>query len=204
MVHISLNSYISSIRKGPDPLTKTEEKTASPDKLAEHSMRLALGLASKHFRGHEDYDLDLLSTAMNALVRQAQTFDWRKGRFSTVATHAIRRSIGVYKKKEAQPFIGYSLKDHERFGHTLVEYHEEAHADAQRDDLLDDLISDHTETRIKTSVSILPTRERSAIIQRYLIGRDAHDLAASMGITRSQLDGLCKRAIAKIREGLDG
>ena len=200
---MSLTSYIKSIKAGPDPLTYEEECKASPEKLAEHSMRLALGLASKSFRHDEERNLDVLSCAMNALVRQAQTFDPEKGRFSTVASAAIRRSIGIFNKKETQPFIGYSKDDHERYDNKLVPY-DEGYTGAQEATQLDDLCESDMESRIKRSVLILAPRDRTAIIQKYLIGRNPSDLAQHMGITRDQLERLCRRAIQKIKESIDG
>lgn len=196
---MGLNAYITSIKRGPDPLSAQEEKTSSPEKLAEHSMRLALSIASKHFRGDEDYDVDLLSTAINALVRQAQTFDPKKGRFSTVATKAIQRSIGIYKKKEFQVMIGYSIHDHEKFSNSLVPYIEGASGSVQASQL-DDLCESDDEYAVRRSLLILTDRQRKAIIQRYLIGRDPQDLANSMDITRDQLDRLCQRAIQRMRK----
>ena len=60
------------------------------------------------------------------------------------------------------------------------------------------------ESRIKRSVLILAPRDRTAIIQKYLIGRNPSDLAQHMGITRDQLERLCRRAIQKIKESIDG
>ena len=199
---LSLDSYIKSIKAGPSPLTKKEEREASPEKLAQHSMRLALSISARYFTGREEYDLDLLSTAINALVRQAQTFDSQKGRFSTVATHAIRRSIGIYRKKEAQHFIGYSKKDHIKYGYSLIPYEEEF-SGSQEATQLNDLCEGDVETRIRKSLIILPSRQRRAIIHRYLIGRNTEDLAKSMGLTRDQLDRMCRSAIQKLKEVAD-
>jgi RNA polymerase sigma factor (sigma-70 family) len=196
---LGLDSYIKSIKSGPDPLSAREERVANPKQLAEHSMRLALSIASKHFRSDEEYNVDLLSTAINALVRQAQTFDPEKGRFSTVATKAIQRSIGVYKKKEFQVMIGYSISDHEKFNNSLTTYIEGASGSVQASQL-DDLCESDEEYAVRRSLLILSDRPRKAIIQRYLIGRDPQDLANSMNITRDQLDRLCQRAIQRMRK----
>ena len=200
---MSLNSYIASIKRGPDPLSAQEERVATPKQLAEHSMRLALSIAAKHFRGDNDYNADLLSTAINALVRQAQTFDPEKGRFSTVATKAIQRSIGIYKKKELQVMIGYSLSDHEKFNNSLTPYIEGISGCTQASQL-DDLCEGDEEYAVRRSLLILADRPRKAIIQRYLIGRDPQDLANSMNITRDQLDRLCNRAIQRMRKEVIG
>lgn len=199
---MSLDSYIKSIKRGPDPLTPDEERKAGPEKLAEHSMRLALRLASKYFSGNDEKDVDVLSVAMCALTRQAQTFDPEKGRFSTVATAAIRRSIGIHRKKETQPFIGYSQDDHEKYDNKLVPF-DDTLTDGQEATQLDDLCESDTETRVRRSVLVLAPRERRAIIQRYLIGRNPSDLASHMGISRDRLDRLCRIAIQKIREDID-
>ena len=196
---MSLNSYIASIKRGPDPLSAQEERVATPKQLAEHSMRLALSIAAKHFRGDNDYNADLLSTAINALVRQAQTFDPEKGRFSTVATKAIQRSIGIYKKKELQVMIGYSLSDHKKFNNSVVNYVEGV-SGSVRATQLDDLCEGDVGYKLRRSLLILPKSQRKAIIQRYLIGRDPQDLANNMEITRDQLDRLCRRAIQRMRK----
>ena len=201
-VFLSLNAYIKSIKRGPGPLSPPEERGATPQKLAEHSMRLALSVASKHFRGDDDYDSDLLSTAMNAQVRQAQTFDPDKGRFSTVAPKAMQRSIGIYKKKELQVMIGYSISDHEKFNNSVVQYIEGV-SGSVRGTQLDDLCEGDAEYKLRRSLLILPDRQRKAIIQRYLIGRDPQDLANSMKITRDQLDRVCRRAIQRMRKEVD-
>ena len=199
---MSLDFYIKSIRSGPDPLSAQEERVAIPKQLAEHSMRLALSIASKHIRGDDDNDSDLLSTAMNALVRQAQTFDPDKGRFSTVATKAIQRSIGIYKKKELQVMIGYSISDHEKFNNSMIQYTDGLSGSTGATQL-DDLCESDAEYKLRRSLLILPDTQRKAIIQRYLIGRDPQDLANSMKITRDQLDRVCRRAIQRMRKEVD-
>lgn len=87
-----MKEYYEEIKKIP-LLSPEEEKTATPEALIVHNLRLVVPIA----KGYRNCGLplsDLVQEGNIGLIEAANLYDPMQGRFSTFATYRIRHSIG--------------------------------------------------------------------------------------------------------------
>ena len=198
----------------PPPLSAAEEKanfelmaagdSTARDKLIRHNLRLVAHIIKKYYAQSSDQD-DLISIGTIGLIKAVQTFDYTKGtRFATYGNRCVENEILMHFRT-----LKKSASD--------VSFEEPAQSDKDGNSLsLMDLISDGEDVadRIELLVraeqmyaeigSCLDDREREIIIMRYgLFGRlplTQRETAAKLGISRSYVSRIEKRALEKLRD----
>ena len=205
----------------PRQLTKKEEeeltaKAAHGDrnarnKLIEHNLRLVAYIVSKHYSESRDTE-DLISIGTIGLIRAAETFDPSKEiSFSTYASTCIKNQIKMYfrknKHRSSEVYLNDPI-DSDKNGNEITL------ADIFSDDVC---VDDEVDLKIDKEKlyrfvnNVLDDRERRIIVMRYGLtvdGKAANPLTQretsnKLGISRSYVSRIEKRAIDKLREEFD-
>ncbi|MGN0629968.1 MAG: RNA polymerase sporulation sigma factor SigK [Ruminococcus sp.] len=196
------------------PLTAEEEKKyfrlmaegdkEAKNKLILHNMRLVAHIIKKYYASSCDQD-DLISIGTVGLIKAVSTFDTEKGiKFATYASRCIENEIlmsfRTQKKLADTVYMGDALET-DKDGNQLT-----------LSDIIDDgcdlgeIVDMRMQTRqLYRYVSELQEpREREILIARYgLYGTmplTQREIARKMGISRSYVSRLEKRALASLRK----
>lgn len=207
-------SYVSSGGSFPKPLSQEEERACfkkyreendkeAKDMLIKHNLRLVAHVVKKYASSF-DVD-DLISVGSIGLIKAIDTFNPEKG--ATLATFAARcieneilmllRSQKKYKANVSlnEP-VGCDKEGNELILLDLLESGEKSVIDNVESKLL-------TEKLMEIVKSKLSDREFEIIAARYgLFGRNAEtqrEVAARLGISRSYISRIEKKAIERIR-----
>ncbi len=167
------------------------------NRLAEAFRGLAGALARK--MTNQRFPLDeLQSEADQALLRCLETFDPERGfRFSTYATHAIRRRL-----------YHYVMKSRRRELLSLDTTGVQPLAPSQPSDV-DHLRRWRVATQLRQCIEeVLTDRERSLVLRRLEWtptegGNSFRNLAAPLGVSRERARQIYEKAIAKIRKAAE-
>ncbi len=199
----------------PRPLSAREEQeclqkiregdTAARNKLIEHNLRLVAHIIKKYYAVSGDQD-DLISIGTIGLIKAVTTFDAEKGaRFATYASRCIENEILMYfraRKKSAQDVYLYDPIDTDKDGNalTMVDIMADEH------NILDEIdLSIQAEQLRELIATRLSRREQELIRLRYgLAGQRPHtqkEVAAQLGISRSYVSRIEKKAISKLKLG---
>lgn len=198
----------------PKPLSAKEELRCfelmsrgdkqARDKLISHNLRLVAHIIKKYYAQSSDID-DLISIGTIGLIKAVKTFDHKKGtRFATYGSRCVENEILMYfrsvRKTSSEIFFGEAL-DTDKDGNTL------SLADILADsaDITEEVdIKINSERLHKYIYELLDTRERQIIIMRYGLGGGAaltqREVAKKLGISRSYVSRIEKRAIEKLRK----
>ena len=186
----------------PKPLSKKEEeecflKMSDGDKnaknmLIEHNLRLVAHIAKKYSASLSDQD-ELISIGTIGLIKAVSTFDYSKGaKFATYASRCIENEIlmnfRAAKKTAGDVYINEPVDDG-------IDIHEQ----------VDMLIRSRQLYRFLSQC--LNERELDIIVYRYgLYGKQPHtqsETAKRLGISRSYISRIEKKAIEKLRKMYD-
>ena len=202
----------------PKPLTPGEEKQylerclkgdlEERNILIERNMRLVAHVAKKY--QNTDYDMeDLLSVGTIGLIKAVSTFHPDRGsRLATYAAKCIENEILMLLRSSKKYAREISLfepigvdKDGEAV--SLVDVIE-----VENREVLEDLILDQDiEELYQAFHACLKEQEQTVISQRYgLFGKQPktqREIAAVLGISRSYVSRLEKKAVRKMREWLE-
>ena len=202
----------------PKPLSAEEERECldrlakgdmdARNTLVEHNLRLVAHIVKKYYAQESEQD-DLISIGTIGLIKGISSFKPEKNtRLATYAARCIENEILMYfrsrKKTQNEVSLSDSL-DTDDDGNSLnlmdvVGVDDTMYADLQdRDDCI----------RVRELVGeVLTPREREIITLRYgLTGqmpRTQRELAAKLGISRSYVSRIEKRALEKLEEALGG
>ncbi len=209
-LHLSGNSF-------PRPLSAKEEAEClagirrgdenARNTLVEHNLRLVAHVIKKYYASADDQD-DLISIGTIGLIKAVSTFDCDKGsRFATYAARCIENEILMHfraRKKTAQDVYISDPIDTDGNGNSLT---------------LIDVIADNSSIfdtielklrceRLRDAIGErLDPREREIVILRYgLSGRAPlaqREVAALLGISRSYVSRIEKKALEKLRDTLE-
>lgn len=202
----------------PRPLPASEEQELAEramngdlearNRLIEHNLRLVAHIIKKYYTSAEDAD-DLISIGTIGLIKGVNTYSPGRGvRLATYASRCIENELLMYfrslKKSSGDVSLSEALDtDAEGNSLSLIDVLAEDEDLAERVSLSDEC------RRVRECVeSVLPPREAEVIRLRY--GLDGakpltqRDTAARMGISRSYVSRIEKRALARLREALDG
>ena len=201
----------------PKPLEREEEArlveamlngdVSAVDKLIEHNLRLVAHIAKKYARDSEDQE-ELVSVGSLGLIKAVRTFKPEAGRLTAYASRCIENEMLMYfranKKHRAALLMGESLGE-DKDGNPM-ELGELLGTDPE-------VVPDAAETNIEYRRALahmssgLDDRERKVIALRYGLDGDAprpqHAVADALGISRSYVSRIEKKALEKLRRALN-
>ncbi len=200
----------------PRPLpAKTErelaERAASGDlearnKLIEHNLRLVAHIVKKYYTSAADTE-DLISIGTVGLIKGVSTYRPDKGvRLATYAARCVENEILMYFRAQRRSAGDISLNealDTDSDGNSLSLMD----VLAVSDDMAEELSLKESCSRLRECVeTALTERERRVIRLRYGLGGaeplTQRECAERLGISRSYVSRIEKRAIARLREAL--
>ena len=200
----------------PKPLTAQEERhylelSAQGDLearnvLIERNLRLVAHIMKKYYAQTSDQE-DLISIGTIGLIKGITTFDPGKGaRLATYAARCVENEILMHFRAQKKSAQDVSLSDHIETaadGSPL----ELMDVVSQEDDLLDNLVGKEQTILLRKALgTVLTDQERQVISLRY--GLDGEDpqrqrqVAKRIGISRSYVSRIEKRALERLRETL--
>lgn len=208
---------ISDHSSFPQPLSKDEEAAliarlangdaAAAESLVAHNLRLVAHIARKYHDSVNDPE-DLVSVGAIGLMKAVGSFRPEAGRLTSYASRCIENEILMYLR------AGKKTK-----GTVLLSEPVGADKEGNEIQLMDILssdeepVSDQVQLRIdaaralKLVHTVLDPRERRVILLRYgLIGEEPqpqHEVARLLGISRSYVSRIEKRALEKLRSAME-
>ncbi|MBQ1411486.1 MAG: RNA polymerase sporulation sigma factor SigK [Oscillospiraceae bacterium] len=200
----------------PKPLSAKEERlylerAAQGDLYArniliERNLRLVAHIMKKYYSQSADQE-DLLSIGTIGLIKGIETFDISKGaRLATYAARCVENEILMYFRSQKKTAGDVSLSDYIETGKdgTSLSVQDVV---ASEEDLFDDLSRKEEARKLHTAIEkCLSEREKSVVRLRYgLSGEPPYrqqDVAAMLGISRSYVSRIEKRALEKLKTEL--
>lgn len=205
-----LFSYLNNLTF-PQPLDEAGEKEClrkfrSGDKeakniLVEHNLRLVAHVIKKYEGTGEDME-DLISIGTIGLIKAINTFDDSRGtRLATYAARCIENEVLMHLRNLKKSRMEVSIYD-------PIGYDKEGNEISLMDvlfsdsDILETVDMKMQEERIVSKMSALTRRERQVIEMRYGLfsglKETQRDIAKKMGISRSYVSRIEKKAINKL------
>ena len=208
--------HLSARASFPKPLDKAEEAalvermfagdSEAAAGLIEHNLRLVAHIARKYAQAGVDQD-DLISIGSLGLIKAVQTFRPEAGRLTAYASRCIENEILMHfraeRKNRGVVLLGESLGADDDEG------------DQSLGDLLGtepDLVPSEAENAIEAAraqglmEAALTEREREVVRLRCGLADGEpwpqHRVAARLGISRSYVSRIEKRALEKLREAM--
>ena len=214
---VFLISFISGSNSFPKPLSAKEERECvekmengdieARNKLIEHNLRLVAHIAKKYSGSVRDSE-DLISLGTIGLIKGISSYDSSKGtRLATYAARCIENEILMLMRSSKKSQGDVSLNDPigtDKEGNQI---------------LLMDIIGTDEEDVIKeidfklkvkrlyrNIETLLDDREREIIRLRYglMSGNEMtqREIAKMLGISRSYVSRIEKRAVSKLKDGI--
>lgn len=213
-----LVGYVSGGEAFPKPLTSSEEaecirKMSSGDKnaantLIEHNLRLVAHIAKKY--SDDNNAEDLISVGTIGLIKGVNTFNPEKNpKLASYAARCIENEILMYmrslKKQNSEISIDESIgTDKEGNSMTLSDILPSDEEDVS------DIIASRYDARVLTSVmkKVLKKSEYDIVAWRYGLfnkpRKTQREVAELLGISRSYVSRIEKKALEKLCEALKG
>ena len=211
-LHLSARSSFAQPLNGQEEAALIERMLSGDreagNALVEHNLRLVAHIAKKYAQRGVDQE-DLISIGTLGLIKAVRSFRPEAGRLSAYASRCIENELLMYfragKKHRGVVLFGDCVgtdKDGE---------------EVPVGDLLGteaDLVSNEAETAIESARALrlmgklLDQRELEVVRRRYgLIDGEPqpqHQVAKALGISRSYVSRIEKRALEKLRKALEG
>ena len=202
----------------PNPLTPAEEKKyiqrytegdlEAKHILIERNLRLVAHVILKYENTSEDPE-DLISIGTIGLIKAVNTFDLDKGgRLVTYAARCIENELLMMLRQEKKILREVSL--YEPIGTDQEGNHISLLDIISTDEaaLVDQYLHKYYLSHLEQEVFLLEdSRERTIILKRYgLCGNKPHtqkEVAAMMGISRSYVSRIEKKALEKLRNSYE-
>ena len=176
--------------------------------LIEHNLRLVAHVVKKYYTASADTD-DLISIGTVGLIKGIDTYRPERGvRLATYVARCAENEILMYfrslKKSSADVSLSEALDtDTEGNSLSLMDVL------AVEDDLAERVNLAEEARKVRNLVNILlDSRESEIISARYGLNGESpltqRECAARLGISRSYVSRIEKRALEKLREALDG
>ena len=202
----------------PKPLTAEEERlylqrSAEGDLearniLIERNLRLVAHIMKKYYAQVSDQE-DLISIGTIGLIKAVSTFDTSKGaRLATYAARCVGNEILMYFRSQRKSAQDVSLSDYIETGSdgaalSLMD------VISEEDDLLEQVTTREAVRQLwQVMDSTLTEQERQVIVLRYGLDGEKpkrqREVAKVCGISRSYISRIEKRALEKLRAGLEG
>ena len=204
--------YISGTSLFPEPLSSEEERiyleklsTGDEDArniLIERNLRLVAHVCKKYSNSNVDQD-DLISIGTIGLIKGINSFKPEKGaRLSTYVSRCIDNEILMHFRADKKNSKNVSIYDgisYDKEGNevTILDV-----LKTEDPDFNEEIYKNDNIKLLKEYMNILTPRERDVLTKRY--GLDNNDeitqkeIAKSLGISRSYVSRIEKRAITKI------
>ena len=202
----------------PEPLSPEEEEkyidlmlkgdTNARNILIEHNLRLVAHVAKKYTNYQKDSD-ELISIGTVGLIKGISTYKNTKGsRFATYTARCIDNEILMYLRSAKKLQNNISLQsavgiDKEGNEVTL----EEKLADPTPS--VEETLSSNAEQKVLQSLidKVLTSREKFIINLRYGLNntqeKTQREIASSIGISRSYVSRIEKKALSKLRKAMN-
>ena len=201
----------------PRPLTAQEEQyylklSAQGDLearnvLIERNLRLVAHIMKKYYAQTADQE-DLISIGTIGLIKGISTFDGSKGaRLATYAARCVENEILMYFRSQRKSSQDVSLSDYIETGTdgaalSLMD------VVGEEDDLLETISGKERITQVRRAVEDrLTDQERQVILMRYGLGGlkpcRQREVAQMLGISRSYVSRIEKRALQKLKKELE-
>lgn len=211
-----LAGYLSSSNTFPQPLSEKEEavylqklkagELEARDVLVERNLRLVAHICKKFDNTGEDPD-DLISIGILGLIKAIKTFNPDKGtRLATYAARCIENEILMH------------LRSTKRV-RSIVYLHDPIGVDREGNEISlidvlpsdDEEISDQVDKKFEErnlwdKLKVLTPKERQVLEMRYGLmsglRKTQRDIAKMLGISRSYVSRIEKKAVSKLGRGL--
>lgn len=181
----------------------TEEANAAREKLTLHNLRLVAHVIKKYQIAEEEPE-DLLSIGTIGLIKAIGSFDEGKGRLATYACRCIENEILMLlrsKKKRARDVSLFESIGQDKEGNEirLMDVIEQGQVD-----VAEQLELQGNVRKLRVFLdTVLSKREREIILLRYGLAdgveRTQSQIGKRMGISRSYVSRIEKRALEKLR-----
>ena len=196
----------------PDPLTDEEEKetideylngsNSARNKLIEHNLRLVAHIVKKYDYRKEDVD-DLISIGTIGLIKGIDSYSNKHGtKLTTYCARCIENEILMYFRGDKKNNKNISLNEKIGFDKDGNEITFLDILKTPNHDYAMDIHQSNLENNLKKYFHVLNDREKEIIIKRYgLFENDEltqKELASSLGISRSYVSRIEKRALTKM------
>ena len=199
----------------PKPLSTKEEADyllrckegdkEARDKLIEHNLRLVAHIVKKYNMADKETD-DLISIGTIGLIKAIDTFDDEKGiRLATYASRCIDNELLMMLrsgKRLSKEVYLYDPIGSDREGNeiNLLDIIEEAEVD-----IVENIVLEEDIKKLYKNISkVLTDREREIICLRYGLSNrkevTQREIANKLGISRSYVSRIEKKALKKLRE----
>lgn len=201
----------------PKPLTEKEEQhylalaaqgdLEARNVLIERNLRLVAHIMKKYYAQSADQE-DLISIGTIGLIKGVTTFDESKGaRLATYAARCVENEILMYFRAQKKSSQDVSLSDYVETGSDGANL-ELMDVVSQDEDLLETISNREQLRKVCKAVDrVLTPQERQVICMRYgLGGLDAckqRQVAQKLGISRSYVSRIEKRALEKLRKEVE-
>lgn len=220
-VWLMLSSLLYSLQlsggKFPAPLTAREEQyyleqaakgdLAARNVLIERNLRLVAHIMKKYYAQTADQE-DLISIGTIGLIKAIGTFDGSKGaRLATYAARCIENEILMHFRSQRKSAQDVSLSDYIDTGTdgaalSLMD------VVGDDDDLLETVSTRQQVDRLRQALEASLTEQEKQVIElRYGLGGNAphrqREVAERIGISRSYVSRIEKKALEKLREELE-
>ena len=178
------------------------------DKIIEHNLRLVSHIIKKYYSSYESPD-ELLSIGSLGLIKAVDSFKDNFGtRFATYGAKCVQNEILMFFRSKKKAGIEVSINDTidvDKDGNPLT-YLDIISVEESIEAVLD--LKVHTE-KIRALVdTMLSDREKEIVILRYgLKGyqpKTQREVAKHLGISRSYVSRIEKRALERLRDGFGG
>ncbi len=203
----------------PKPLSAQEEKyyvellekgdRAARDILIERNLRLVAHLVKKYSQSERDVE-DFISIGTVGLIKAVDTFRAGKGnRLSTYAAKCIENEILMTLRAERKYRREVSLFEPIGTDKEGNEIHLMDIMEGETKDIVGELYQEGMLKRLQSSASVtLTPRELKILSLRYGLGnggeeKTQREVAAVMGISRSYVSRIEKKALGKLRAELE-
>ena len=194
--------YLSLLQEGDE-----QQKKLARDTLIVRNLRLVAHIAKKYQNVDEDME-DLISIGTIGLIKAIESFDSSKGKLSTYASRCIDNELFMllrFKKKTSREISLYDPIGTDKEGNEISLL--DVTGSEQSDVLTKVEDAQHLEKLPSLIEERLNDRERLIIVLRYglLSGEEMtqRSIGKKLGISRSYVSRIEKRALEKLREGYE-
>lgn len=194
--------YLNLLQTGGDA-----ERADAKELLIEHNLRLVAHIAKKYQNVDEELE-DMISIGTIGLIKAIDSFDAGKGKLSTYASRCIDNELLMFlraKKKTSREVSLYDPIGTDREGNeiNLLDIIEQ-----DQIDVIDRMEAEDKLSRLSGLIhEKLNDREREIIILRYGLTSEyevtQREIGRKLGISRSYVSRIEKRALEKLREAFE-